>query len=71
MESRLSDQYVWNKEGMKELKKIQNESEIEEFVRLFKGKSYNIESDSNGNLLKVVTDDKTIQDHVKLRGLVE
>jgi hypothetical protein len=44
-------------------------SEIETFVKKFKGKKFHIESNQLGNIIKIVTTDKEIIAYVKKLGL--
>jgi len=50
------------------LTKTLPETEVQEFIKKFKGKSYDILS-RNGKLIKVDTDDKTIISWAKSKGL--
>jgi hypothetical protein len=64
---------AWSIQGIKHLILTQqkNKSEIELFFQNFKDKSYKIESDPMGNILKIVTQDPEIITWFKEKGFNE
>lgn len=51
------------------VKKVKNETEAAEIVRLFPNATMTIESDMAGKLLSVESDDNNVINHAKARGL--
>ena len=64
---------AWSIQGIKHLILTQqkNKSEIELFFENFKDKSYKIESDPLGNILKIITQDPEIITWFKEKGFNE
>jgi hypothetical protein len=55
---------------MTNLKKVKNETEIEELQKLFPTNSYKCEFNIAGELIKLESDDVSVVNHAKTKGLV-
>ena len=56
---------------MTKLKRVKNETELEELLRLFRDRTIKYKADTIGNLILVETKDEQVITYLKGKGLIE